>query len=80
MKEYGKPLPFSIVAFKDTLLKCEETLEHYATHLVDNRRMTAKKFVYTIKYIGKEKEIDGLRKQINGHYQALQLRISFLQV
>lgn len=30
--------------------------------------------------VGKEKEIDGLRKQINGHYQALQMCISFLQL
>ncbi|KAF2003570.1 hypothetical protein P154DRAFT_96034 [Amniculicola lignicola CBS 123094] len=80
MKEYGKPLPFPYLDFRETLKKCETTLEPYSNHLVDNRRMTFKKFLYTIKYIGKEKEIDGLRKQINGHYQALHMCISFLQL
>lgn len=79
MKDYGKPLPFPYIDFQDTLQKCEKTLKPYATHLVDNK-MNVKKFMYTIKYIGKEKEIDGLRKQINGHYQALQMCISFLQL
>ncbi|KAF2272595.1 uncharacterized protein EI97DRAFT_385435 [Westerdykella ornata] len=80
MKEYGKPLPFPYVDFQDTLEKCSKTLEPYANHLVDNKKMTYKKFIYIIKYIGKEKEIDGLRKQITGHYQALQMCISFLQL
>ncbi|KAF2013587.1 hypothetical protein BU24DRAFT_351067 [Aaosphaeria arxii CBS 175.79] len=80
MKEYGKPLPFPYLDFKETLEKCDKTLKGYATHLVDNKKMTPKKFVYTIKYIGKEKEIDGLRKQLSGHYQATQMCISFLQL
>jgi len=42
--------------------------------------MTVKKFIFTIRYIGMEKEIDGLRKQISGHYQALNMCISFLQL
>ena len=79
MKEYGKRLPFSNAGFKETLERCQKTLEPYSTHLVDNKKMTVKKAYYTVKYIGKEKEIDNLRKQIAGHYSALQLRISFLQ-
>jgi hypothetical protein len=79
MKEYGKRLPFSNAGFKETLERCQKTLEPYSAHLVDNKKMTAKKAYYTVKYIGKEKEIDNLRKQITGHYSALQLRISFLQ-
>ena len=79
MKEYGKPSPFPCDQFKMTLEKCEKALEPYAENLVD-KRMGFKKMIYTIKYIGKEKEIDGLRKQIMGHYQALQLCISFLQL
>ncbi|KAI4678330.1 uncharacterized protein J4E88_006851 [Alternaria novae-zelandiae] len=65
--------------FEDTLKKCEKTLEPYAEHLVD-KKMTVKKFIFTIRYIGMEKEIDGLRKQISGHYQALNMCISFLQL
>ncbi|KAF2792264.1 hypothetical protein K505DRAFT_408752 [Melanomma pulvis-pyrius CBS 109.77] len=80
MKEYGKALPFPYLDFKETLQRCEKTLKPYASHLVDNKKMTLKKFTYTIKYIGKEKEIDGLRKQITGHYQALQMCTSFLQL
>lgn len=80
MREYGKPLPFPYLDFKETLQKCDKTLKPYAANLVDSKKMTMKKFTYTIKYIGKEKEIDGLRKQINGHYQALQMCISFLQL
>ena len=75
MKEYGKKLPFPYLDFKETLQRCEKTIKPYANHLVDNKRMTVKKFTYTIRYIGLEKEIDNLRKQINGHYQALQMCI-----
>jgi wobble nucleotide-excising tRNase len=70
---------FPVKDFEDTLKKCEKTLEPYADHLVD-RKMTVKKFIFTIRYIGMEKEIDGLRKQISGHYQALNMCISFLQL
>ena len=80
MKDYGKKLPFPYLDFKETLQRCEKTLKPYASHLVDNKRMTLKKFTYTIRYIGLEREIDNLRKQINGHYQALQMCISFLQL
>ncbi|KAF2181551.1 hypothetical protein K469DRAFT_740775 [Zopfia rhizophila CBS 207.26] len=80
MKEYDKPLPFPYLDFKETLERCQKTIKPYAEHLVDNKRMTAKKFSYTIRYIGKETEIDRLRKQITGHYQALQMCISFLQL
>ena len=79
MKEYGKPLPFPCDQFKVTLAKCEKTLEPYADNLVD-KKIGFKKIYFTIKYIGKEKEIDGLRKSITGHYQALQMCISFLQL
>ncbi|KAI4608528.1 hypothetical protein J4E80_009152 [Alternaria sp. BMP 0032] len=70
---------FPVQDFEDTLKKCEKTLEPYAEHLVD-KKMTVKKFIFTIRYIGMEKEIDGLRKQISGHYQALNMCISFLQL
>ncbi len=79
MKEYGKSLPFPCDQFKLTLQKCEKTLEPYSENLVD-KKIGFKKIFYTIKYIGKEKEIDGLRKLITGHYQALQMCISFLQL
>ncbi|KAH7341180.1 hypothetical protein BKA66DRAFT_580388 [Pyrenochaeta sp. MPI-SDFR-AT-0127] len=79
MKEYGKPLPFPCKDFEVTLEKCEKSLEPYAENLVD-KKMGMKKILYTIKYMGKEKEIEGLRKQITGHYQALHMCISFLQL
>ncbi|KAF2854486.1 hypothetical protein T440DRAFT_415733 [Plenodomus tracheiphilus IPT5] len=79
MKAYGKPLPFPCSEFKATLERCEKTLEPYAEHLVD-KKMGFKKMVYTVRYMGMEKEIDGLRKQITGHYQALHMCISFLQL
>lgn len=79
MREYGKPLPFPFDDFKNTIERCEKSIKPYAENLVE-KKMTFTKIVYTIKYIGKEKEIDGLRKQISGHYQALQMCISFLQL
>jgi hypothetical protein len=79
MKQYGQPMPFPCKEFEETLKKCEKTLEPYAEQLVD-RKMNVKKFIFTIKYMGMEKEIDGLRKQITGHYQALHMCISFLQL
>jgi hypothetical protein len=79
MKDYGKPLPFPCDDFKETLQKCEKSIKPYAENLVD-KKMNFTKIVYTIKYMGKEKEIEGLRKQITGHYQALQMCISFLQL
>jgi hypothetical protein len=79
MKEFGRPLPFPVEDFKKTLEKCEATLKPYADNLVD-KKMGAKKVWYTVKYIGKEKELDGLRKQISGHYQALNMCLSFLQL
>ncbi|KAF3005978.1 hypothetical protein E8E13_010369 [Curvularia kusanoi] len=79
MKEYGKPLPFPFEDFRDTIERCEKTIKPYAENLID-KKMNFSKIVYTIKYMGKEKEIDGLRKQIAGHYQALQMCISFLQL
>ena len=79
MREYGKPLPFPFDDFKDTIERCEKSIKPYAENLID-KKMNFTKMVYTIKYMGKEKEIDGLRKQISGHYQALQMCISFLQL
>ncbi|KAF1836805.1 hypothetical protein BDW02DRAFT_208749 [Decorospora gaudefroyi] len=79
MKEYGLPMPFPCKDFEATLERCEKTLEPYAEHLVD-RKMGVKKFIYTIRYMGMEKEIEGLRKQIQGHYEALNMCISFLQL
>jgi hypothetical protein len=79
MKQYGQPMPLVAKDFEDTLEKCGKTLEPYADRLVD-KKMSVKKILFTIRYIGKEKEIDGLRKQISGHYQALSMCISFLQL
>lgn len=79
MKEYGKPMPFPCKDFEVTLEKCVKTVEPYAENLVD-KKMGIKKIIYTIRYMGTEKEIDGLRKQIMGHYQALNMCISFLQL
>ncbi|KAH8731554.1 hypothetical protein GQ44DRAFT_671543 [Phaeosphaeriaceae sp. PMI808] len=79
MKEFGKPLPFPVEDFRKTLSKCEASLKPYKEHLVD-KKMSFPKIVWTIKYIGKEKELDNLRKQITGHYQALNMCISFLQL
>ena len=80
MKEYGKRLPLPIAGFKDTLVRCQTTLLPYLTHLVDNRSMTWKKAYYTIQYIGKEKDLESLRKQILGHYQALQVHLQFVNM
>ncbi|KAL6164143.1 hypothetical protein ACJQWK_09818 [Exserohilum turcicum] len=79
MKQYGQPMPFPVKDFEATLKRCEKTLDPYADHLVD-KKMGVKKFIFTIRYMGMEKEIDGLRKQITGHYQALHMCISFLQL
>lgn len=79
MQEYGKKLPFPYLDFQETLKRCQDTIEPYANHLVD-RRMSMKKALYIIKYIGKESEIENLRNTITGHYQALQMCISFLQL
>jgi hypothetical protein len=79
MKEFGKPLPFPVPAFKETLEKCEASLKPYAENLVD-KKMNPKKMWWTVKYIGKEKELDGLRKQISGHYQTLSMCLSFVQL
>ena len=79
MREYGKPLPFPVADFKETLQRCEKCIKPYAENLVD-KKMNFAKMVFTIKFMGKEKEIDGLRKQVSGHYQALQMCIAFLQL
>lgn len=79
MKEFGRPLPFPVEDFKKTLQKCEAGLKPYEENLVD-KKMGITKIVWTIKYIGKEKELEGLRKQITGHYQALHMCVSFLQL
>ena len=72
-------MPFPVKDFEATLKRCEKTIDPYADHLVD-KKMGDKKFIFTIRYIGTEKEVDGLRKQISGHYQALNMCISFLQL
>jgi hypothetical protein len=79
MKDFGKPLPFPVEDFKSTLQRCDASLKPYKENLVD-RKMDSKKFWYTVKYIGKEKELDGLRKQISGHFQVLNMCLSFLQL
>ena len=79
MRQYGQPMPFPVKDFETTLKRCEKTLDTYADHLVD-KKMGVKKFIFTIRYMGMEKEIEGLRKQITGHYQALHMCISFLQL
>ncbi|KNG49266.1 mfs phs inorganic phosphate transporter [Stemphylium lycopersici] len=79
MKQYGQPMPFPVKDFEATLKRCEKTLDPYADNLVD-KKMGVKKIFFTIRYMGMEKEIDGLRKQITGHYQALHMCISFLQL
>jgi hypothetical protein len=79
MKEFGKPLPFPVNDFKATLERCEASLKPYHENLVD-KKMNFSKIVWTIKYIGKEKELEGLRKQITGHYQALHMCLSFMQL
>ncbi|KAF2468748.1 uncharacterized protein BDR25DRAFT_264609, partial [Lindgomyces ingoldianus] len=80
MKEYGKPLPFPGLDFYETLHKCEKTLKPYTNNHVDNEKMPVERFTYTIKHIGKETELDELRKKLIGNYQALQMCISFLQL
>lgn len=79
MKEYGKPLPFPYLDFEETLTKCQKVIKPYVDNLVD-RKKSLKKAYYIIAYIDKEKDIDRLRKQITGHYQALNMCISFLQL
>jgi hypothetical protein len=79
MKEFGKPLPFPVEDFKKTLDRCEASLRPYKENLVD-KKMGLTKMIWTIKYIGKQNEIDQLRKQITGHYQALHFCLMFLQL
>lgn len=80
MEAYGKPLPFSYPEFKETLTRCDELIKPYARELVDKKNKSVKKAVQTIRFIGKEKEIEGLRKQISAHCQALQMCLSFIQL
>lgn len=75
MKEFGKPLPFPVENFKKTLAKCEASLKPYKENLVD-KKMGFSKMVWTIKYIGKENELESLRRQITGHFQALNMCLS----
>jgi hypothetical protein len=79
LQEYGKPLPFQLLHFQETLQRCQATIEPYASHLVD-RKMSTKKALYIIKYIGKETEIENLRTEITDHFQALQMYTSYLQL
>jgi hypothetical protein len=79
MTEYGKPLPIPCPDFQQMLKRCQDAIEPYKDNLVD-RKMSVKKFIYTIKYIGKEKEIEHLRTQISSHCQRLLICINVLQV
>ncbi|KAH7077449.1 hypothetical protein FB567DRAFT_478286 [Paraphoma chrysanthemicola] len=79
MKDYGKPLPFPIENFKKTLAKCDASLRPYQENLVD-KRMGFSKMMWTIKYIGKQNELEGLRRQITGHFQALNMCLSALHL
>ncbi|KAH7073140.1 hypothetical protein BKA63DRAFT_473619 [Paraphoma chrysanthemicola] len=79
MKDFGKPLPFPVENFKNTLAKCEASLRPYQENLVD-KRMGFSKIVWTIKYIGKQNELEGLRRQITGHFQALNMCLSALHL
>lgn len=80
MRAHGMPLPFSYHAFNDTLDRCDKLIKPYVTELVDKKNKSVKKAVRTIRFIGKEKEIEWLRKQISSHCQQLQLWLSFTQV
>ncbi|KAJ4296420.1 hypothetical protein N0V90_006465 [Kalmusia sp. IMI 367209] len=79
MTEYGKPLPFPYLDFKETIQHCEKILIPMSSIAIGKKK-SLKKFIYQIKYVGREKEVDRLRARISGHYQALQMCISFLQL
>jgi hypothetical protein len=79
MKEFGKPMPFPVEDFKKTLERCEASLKPYKENLVD-KKMGLTKMIWTVKYIGKQNEIDQLRKQITGHYQVLHFCVMFIQL
>ncbi|KAJ4347454.1 hypothetical protein N0V95_005416 [Ascochyta clinopodiicola] len=79
MIEYGRPLPLPYQEFRETVQKCDTCIQSFVDKLID-KKMGFTKVMYTFKYMGKEKEIDGLRKQISLHCQSLQLCISSLQL
>jgi len=78
-QEHNKELPLQYHHFLETLQRCWDTLKSYTQHLVDSRGWSFQKVRYTIAYIGKEGEIDRLRKQIRGHYDALHMWLSIWQ-
>jgi hypothetical protein len=79
MKEFGQEELFSVEDFKKILYKCEESLKPYVDKLCNQPRSFGK-VLWTVKFIGKEKELEILRKQITGQYQALNLCLQFLQL
>jgi hypothetical protein len=79
MKRFGRPLPFPVDDVRKTLDKCEASLKPYEESLVD-RKMSFSKIVWTIKYIGKENELESLRKLITGQYQALTVCLHVMQL
>jgi hypothetical protein len=79
VKEFGKPLPFPLQDFKTTISQCETRLKPYREDLKDQRMGLSKK-IWKIKFLGKDRELEDMREQITGHYQALNLCISFLQL
>jgi hypothetical protein len=70
--EFGKPLPFPLADFAKTLEQCEKIL-------VDSQNRSSKVQRW-YRSTFQEPEIDDLRKQLTGHYQALQICISFVQL
>lgn len=80
MKRFGRPMPFPVDDFKETLAACEASLQPYKKNLLGEQKMGFSKMYWAIKYIGKEKELDILRKRVAGHSQALIMRLNALNM
>ncbi|KAF1842833.1 uncharacterized protein K460DRAFT_396305 [Cucurbitaria berberidis CBS 394.84] len=74
MTEYGKPLPFPVPDWRDTLQACEQSI----TGSMSERRKSLKVFAFNS--ILKVKDINQLLKKITGHYRGLQICTSFLKL
>ena len=79
LRKYERPLPFGYEDFEKTMKDCVNFLQPYADALIDRKKSIPKAF-YTVKFTTAEKNVERLRKQVDGHVQSLSLYISYLQL
>ncbi|OCK82251.1 hypothetical protein K432DRAFT_229778 [Lepidopterella palustris CBS 459.81] len=77
LERYGRPLPFGSDDFKETLKECEKFIQPYADALID-RRPSITYAYHAVKFVSEDKDVERLRKQVDGHVQSLKLYIGYL--